>query len=698
MARGGGGRGGYSSLARDIQRVIHGMTLVAESMVREQTPLVRRRLNRLSAHSSELVARAPEGLSYVASNLQHIRPLDTLWQQQQQPHEEDSNSNGSVPFSASSVEEYVPTNAPKSLDELPSLLTGTQQPQQQTQGHHITRDSTIDLASGMQTATPTTSSADFLNRNGKTQSAATEENYSSLSGGHAAADGIVEETSGAYEDAPRKKLRERSVPSSSLGRLFGFGRMAAGLAFGTASDWVRRSVSAEKNGEAGDSFFMTQGNAERLAAGLSRMRGAALKVGQMLSLQDEDILPKPIADALETVRQQADMMPRRQLDRMLKSELGDNWREMFEEFDETPIAAASIGQVHKGKLKDGRTVAMKVQYPGVAESIDSDLNNFERLLKFGDFFPKGLYLDSMLEVAREELKLECDYLNEAACQKKFRALLDDDPDFVVPDVVDELTSRKVLTSTWVAGFPIDKTVSLPVDIRNGIARRLLRLTLRELFEFRFMQTDPNWGNFFYDPKTGKIGLLDFGASRSYRKPFIDDYLKLVWAASNNDKDTLLQQSLNLGFLTGHESPMMTEAHVDAGMVVGEPFRTSGSFDFKQGGITARVTKHGNVFAHHRLTPPPPETYSLHRKLSGAFLICIHIGANIPCRDLLEKLYSEYKWGSDERDPAPKLTYDTVAASLQRPDIQTRLEHAHGLETRPEMVEKQAAGNATGQRV
>lgn len=489
-----------------------------------------------------------------------------------------------------------------------------------------------------------------------------------------------------YQQPARKSLNERSVPSSSIGRFLGFGRMAASLAVGGATEWVRRSVSSQGNEAKSTNFFLTEDNAQRLASGLCRMRGAALKLGQMLSLQDENVLPKPIADALETVRQQADIMPKKQLHRMLETELGSDWRTKFHEFDETPIAAASIGQVHKGTLTDGRVVAMKVQYPGVAESIDSDLNNLERLLRVADFFPKGLYLESMLDVARDELKLECDYLNEAKCQRRFYQYLSDDPDFVVPEVVDELTSRKVLTSAWVSGYPIDKTIKLPQEVRNGIARRLLRLTLRELFEFRFMQTDPNWGNFFYDPRTGKIALLDFGASRSYRKEFIDEYLKLVWSASNNDRDGLLEQSFKLGFLTGHESSVMTEAHVEAGMVVGEPFRTAGTFNFKQAGITARVSNHGNVFAHHRLTPPPPETYSLHRKLSGAFLICIHIGAEIPCRDLLEKLYHQYKWGGTDEETIVKLVEDTRAPSLEKPELVNALHHAQGLERKAEMIE------------
>lgn len=115
----------------------------------------------------------------------------------------------------------------------------------------------------------------------------------------------------------------------------------------------------------------------------------------------------------------------------------------------------------------------------------------------------------------------------------------------------------------------------------------------------------------------------------------------MWAAANNDRATIEEVSVKLGFLTGYESRVMLDAHVDSGLVVGEPFRSHEPFDFRAAGITARVSRYGAVFAEHRLTPPPAEVYSLHRKLAGAFLICIRMGAVIPCRDLLEEVVAEH---------------------------------------------------------
>jgi aarF domain-containing kinase len=273
---------------------------------------------------------------------------------------------------------------------------------------------------------------------------------------------------------------------------------AAGEAIGlgaSAAPSGPRNLQGDQQPAASSAFSVSQ--AERLAEGLCRMRGAGLKLGQMLSLADESILPPAVAAALERVRTQADVMPPRQLESVMTAELGKTWRALLggDGFEIAPVAAASIGQVHRAKLPDGRVAAVKIQYPGVADSIHSDLGNLRRLLLFGDFLPKGLYLDNIIAVAREELSAECDYEREATSQERFRVLLAGDAAITVPAVVRELSTRRVLVTEWLEGMPIDQVVAagLPQEVRDHIARTLLRLTLKELFVWRFMQTDPNWG-------------------------------------------------------------------------------------------------------------------------------------------------------------------------------------------------------------
>lgn len=389
--------------------------------------------------------------------------------------------------------------------------------------------------------------------------------------------------------------------------------------------------------------FLSEANAERLAVTLCRMRGAALKLGQMLSIQDDTIIPPQVQKILQRVRDNADVMPRKQLEKVLVRELGPDWQKHFQEFQYRPIAAASIGQVHRAVLTDGMEVAMKIQYPGVAESIESDLSNLRRVISMTSMLPKGLYVDAAIAEAKKELTLECDYLSEARHQRHFQCLIRDEPMFIVPDVIPELSTSRVLTSTLVKGLTIDQICQMDQFTRNKVAQKLLELCLRELFEFRYMQTDPNWSNFFYDHKNNKLILLDFGACRSFDKSFVDEYIKLVYGSAVGDRQMIIDASIKMGFLTGDETEEMMNAHASAATIVGEPFAQPAVFDFSTQRMTRRVNELVPAMLKHRLTAPPPESYSLHRKLSGSFLLCFKLGAKIQCHDAFMRIWERYSF-------------------------------------------------------
>jgi aarF domain-containing kinase len=285
------------------------------------------------------------------------------------------------------------------------------------------------------------------------------------------------------------------------------------------------------------------------------MRGAALKIGQMLSIQDNELIDPQVQEIMKRVQNQANYMPGYQLEEVMSKELGSNWRELFEEFCDTPIAAASIGQVHRA-VYQGNDVAVKVQYPGVRDSIDSDLNNMVMLLSLGDLLPKGLYLDNTIRVARSELKMECDYIREADAMIKFQSLLNSkgmDTHFHVPKVYKDVSSQNVLVTEFVRGHTIDLAVNYSQKIRDHLGEQLLRLCLYELFVFEFMQTDPNWSNFLYSPHTNKIYLLDFGAAKEFPKTFLDGYIELLKSGAEQNREKAIEWSRKLGFLTGYES-------------------------------------------------------------------------------------------------------------------------------------------------
>jgi predicted unusual protein kinase regulating ubiquinone biosynthesis (AarF/ABC1/UbiB family) len=427
--------------------------------------------------------------------------------------------------------------------------------------------------------------------------------------------------------------RESRVPRTRAERLGRLGSLVAEI----AGDVAREQVSlAVRRGAQEGGVLLNAARAERLGATLAELRGAALKLGQLVSLQGEDLMPAELVSALARLRDQADAMPQADVERTLGAELGASWTERFREFDWEPIAAASIGQVHAAESADGRDLAVKIQYPGVAESIEGDVRSLIAILRMTRLLPRGLDADALARELADALAREADYESEAESTLRYRSLLDGDTRFHVPRAHPDLSTRRVLALDRVWGLPIEdlRGAEHSASRRDELAGALVGLVLRELFEFHFMQTDPNFGNYLYEPKDGRVALLDFGAAQEISEEFADVYRGLVRAACEGEAGDVLEGGQRAGFLTGEEGGRGREAFLAIARLFAEPLRTRGPYDFAASDLGVRLRQRSvEAYRNEWLPRPPVRTLMLHRKLAGSFLLCAHLGARVDCHAL-----------------------------------------------------------------
>lgn len=433
----------------------------------------------------------------------------------------------------------------------------------------------------------------------------------------------------------RSPLKGLPVPRGRLSRLARFGGMATGLAGGVLLGGARELASGRRPRL--EDLLLTPANALRVTRQLAQLRGAAMKMGQLLSMDSGEFLPRELTEILARLRAEADMMPRGQLQAVLDRAWGRGWQSRFRHFEWRPVAAASIGQVHRAVLNDGRTLAVKVQYPGVRASIDSDVDNVASLIRLSGLAPASLDFAPLLAEAKRQLHEEADYLREAAALARFAALLADAPGFLVPETVAELTTADVLAMHWADGVPIESLAAAPQAERDDAAARMIQLILRELFEFRLMQTDPNFANYRWDRASDRLVLLDFGATRAITAHSVDGYRRLAAAGLAGDRAAVWAAARDIG-LVADAMPADRRADIlDLSDQVMAPLRRGQPFDFADGVLATKLRAHGMEFASDRRVwhLPPPEALFLQRKFGGIYLLATRLRARVDVRALLE---------------------------------------------------------------
>ena len=345
-----------------------------------------------------------------------------------------------------------------------------------------------------------------------------------------------------------------SVPASSpLARLLRLGSLVGRVGASVAVEQLFSLVLSGPSRQAHQLANLVL-NAERIVRELGQLKGAAMKVGQMLSLQDS-MLPPEVTSVLAALQRQAPPIPFSVVQRQLDAEL-PGWRNTITRLEPAAIAAASIGQVHRGVLNDGRPVAVKIQYPGIDEIIEADLVNLRRLLQ--SLF--ALFTDAdfgpVWGEVRDRLREELDYVNEAENLRRMAELWAGSDAVVIPGVIDSASSRRVLTMDYVAGYTPDEACdgARPQALRDRWGAVLFDFLLRGLFEHRMIHADPNLSNFSF-LADGRVVVYDFGCVKSVPPNIVNGYRELSRAAlagRRNDVPALLAA---MGISTASGAPV-----------------------------------------------------------------------------------------------------------------------------------------------
>ena len=428
----------------------------------------------------------------------------------------------------------------------------------------------------------------------------------------------------------------RSVPSTKTSRLLRLGGLTATVA-------TNIMISASINLIQGKSpqiqtQLTKEKNISKFVKELALMRGAALKVGQLLSLDSGKMLPSSISDSLANLRNQAYRMPSNQLKVVLEQSWGKNFQNKFKYFDINPIAAASIGQVHKCETIDGKTLAVKVQYPGVKKSINSDIKNIGFLLSKSGLVPSTVDLPQLLKLGQAQLHDETDYLLEARTLNHFSELLKTETYLTIPKVYDELTTENTLAMEFKEGTTIEKTEHLSFETRNRIIERLVALVLKELFELRIMQTDPNYANFLFDEPSQKVILLDFGATTKISQETKSRFLSLLQSTKRGNKEEIKQSLVEIGLLQNTIPDTLMIKVLEIFDEATKPIQSNLMYDFANIKVIEKMRSISNEFFKFRdtISIPDFEVLLIQRKIGGVFILATRLKAKIDLNKILNK--------------------------------------------------------------
>lgn len=395
-----------------------------------------------------------------------------------------------------------------------------------------------------------------------------------------------------------------------------------------------------------------------IAKSLSNLKGAAMKAGQLLSLDLNHYFPPEAIQILSQLQNSAVALPYKEIEVILKKEFSKVELAQLKNIDPQPLGVASIGQVHKARY-DKKDVVLKIQYPEVADSIDSDLKILKTIaVSFCQMTGRKMDLEPLFSEFRTLLEQEVNYKTEAQFQKKYQDhILKLKPNNIVsyrvPDVIAELSTAHVLTMSYEKGVSLRAWLATEptMELKKHLAHAILDLYFHEFFEWGLVQTDPNWGNFLIEEQNSKIQLtlLDFGATRKYKRSFIQNYIKLLNYAADQNFVALKKHAVEFGLIDARESEAAFIAFEQMLTTAIKPFfiknTDSKNFDFSDKNHSLQSNNAAKALSDElTYSPPPYELVFLHRKLAGVYSILKSLGVQLDISSYWQKMadFSSYK--------------------------------------------------------
>ncbi|WP_019672824.1 AarF/ABC1/UbiB kinase family protein [Psychrobacter lutiphocae] len=431
--------------------------------------------------------------------------------------------------------------------------------------------------------------------------------------------------------------------ASSGKRFMKLAGMTASIA-GKAAKNSLKGLSSDEQKRTEARSQMLQDVGVQIAETLGEMKGAVMKVGQIAS-QYKEVFPPEVAAALEKLQNDAPAMPYWQIKSQVERELKKPIEEAFVKFEQQPFAAASIGQVHKATLPDGKQVVVKVQYPDVDKNCDSDLKQVRLALKMTGVLSMSRELQNQIfNEIRDSLHNELDYIKEAQNLAIFGAFHADDDALIIPKVIKSHSTRRILTLTEELGEPLSVAATWDNEVKQKIATRLFHFSAGQLFELYRMHCDPHPGNFAFRPD-GSVIAYDFGGIRAYSHQEIELFRRFAKHALRGDV-TALEQDLVALDIRREDEVLIPGSFYEEWLKIGlsplsiAPYHT-GAFNFATSQVHHQAIQQAKQgLKYFKQFQPSALTMMVDRTISGQYWNLVNLGVEIDLSPLV-KHYIDY---------------------------------------------------------